>query len=278
MTNSLQCTRDARGVVTLTLSRPNTRNAFDEAMIDDLHNAVTSLDADPSVRVIILAAVGPCFCAGADIAWMQRAANQDEATNLADARRFAKMMAALSTCRKPIIARVQGAAFGGGVGLICAADIVIASTNARFAISEAKFGILPAVIGPYLVHAVGKRQALRLALNANIIDANEALAIGLLHKIVESHALDQAIELTVTELLGNGPLALAEIKCLFNQLSTAPIDEHTRELTARTISRVRATPEARLGFDAFIHKHPPIWQVPAVPNNTETTPRTESTQ
>ncbi len=278
MTNSLQCTRDARGVVTVTLNRPNTRNAFDEAMINDLHRTVTALDADASVRVIILAAVGPCFCAGADIAWMQRAAHQDEATNLADARRFAHMMAALSACRKPIIARVQGAAFGGGVGLICAADIAIASTNARFAISEAKFGILPAVIGPYLVHAVGKRQALRLALNANIIDADEALAIGLLHKVVDSHALDQTVELTVTELLGNGPLALAEIKCLFNQLSTAPIDEHTRELTARTISRVRATPEARLGFDAFIHKHPPTWQIPPALNNADTAERTEPTQ
>jgi methylglutaconyl-CoA hydratase len=170
------------------------------------------------------------------------------------------MMATFSACTKPIVARVQGAAFGGGVGLICVADIAIASTRARFAISEAKFGILPAVIGPYLLHAVGKRAALRLALTATTIDAEEACAIGLLHKVVDESLLDEAVEATIVELLGNGPLALAEIKQLFNCLGTAPIDEAARELTAHTISRVRASAEAREGFSAFINKRLPAWQ------------------
>ena len=261
MLTTLQVTHDARGIATITLNRPEIRNAFDEVMIQELAITFEKINNDTAVRAIVIAASGDCFCAGADITWMQGAANQSQTANLEDARRFAAMMATMHGSSKPVIARVQGAAFGGGVGLICAADIVIASQSARFSVSEAKLGILPAVIGPYLIQAVGKRQALHLALTAAPIHAHDALAIGLVHKVVEAAQLDNAIGSTLDELLKNGPMALAEIKQLFSQLGYGPIDEQTRELTAQTISRVRTSAEARLGFSAFLEKRAPIWTV-----------------
>lgn len=263
MLTTLKLTHDARGIATVTLNRPEIRNAFNEVMIQELATTFEKLNGDAAVRVIVIAARGDCFCAGADIGWMQRAANQSESANLEDARRFAAMMTTIQTSNKPVIACVQGAAFGGGVGLICAADIVIASQSARFSVSEAKLGILPAVIGPYLIQAVGKRQALHLALTAAPINAHDALAMGLVHKVVDAAQLDNAVGSTLDELLKNGPMALAEIKQLFSQLGYGPIDEQTRELTARTISRVRTSAEARLGFTAFLEKRAPMWTVTA---------------
>lgn len=159
-------TRDARGVVRLTLNRPDVRNAFDEPLIALIRRTFEALAQDDSVRVIVLDAVGSLFCAGADIGWMRRAAARDQAANLEDARQFAAMMHAMASCPHPVVARIQGAAYGGGVGLACAADIAIASDKALFSVSEARFGILPAVIGPYVVNTVGLRQARRLALTA----------------------------------------------------------------------------------------------------------------
>lgn len=263
MLTTLQLTHDARGIATVTLNRPEIRNAFNEVMIQELATTFEKLNGDAAVRVIVIAASGDCFCAGADISWMQRAANQSESANLEDARRFAAMMTTIQTSTKPIIACVQGAAFGGGVGLICAADIVIASQSARFSVSEAKLGILPAVIGPYLIQAVGKRQAQYLALTAAPINAHDALAMGLVHRVVEAAQLDNAVGSILDELLKNGPMALAEIKQLFSQLGYGPIDEQTRELTAQTISRVRSSAEARLGFAAFLEKRAPMWTVTA---------------
>lgn len=275
MPTTLQLSHDSHGIATITLNRPKIRNAFDETMIQELDETFKKLDSDSTLRAIVIAASGDCFCAGADISWMQRAANQSEAANLEDARRFAQMMTTIQTSRKPVIARIQGSAFGGGVGLICAADIAIASHSARFSLSEAKLGILPAVIGPYLIQAIGRRQALHLALTAAPITAQEAFAIGLVHKIVDATQLDQAINATLNELLKNGPMALAEIKQLFNQLGYSPIDEHTRELTAHTISRVRTSTEARIGFEAFLEKRPPAWLTTLEANDSiETVHRT----
>jgi methylglutaconyl-CoA hydratase len=178
------------------------------------------------------------------------------------ARRFAAMLARIANCPKPTVARLQGAALGGGVGLACACDIAIAADNASFAVSEAKFGILPAVIGPYVVNAVGKRQALRLALAATRILAAEALSIGLVQKVVAVDALDAldaAVDAMVTELLAGGPTAQREIKQLYAQLATGPIGDGVRELTAQTISRVRGTDEAREGFAAFLDKRHANW-------------------
>jgi methylglutaconyl-CoA hydratase len=256
----LQLDADARGVVRVTLDRPDVFNAFDEDMIEQLAATMTRLDADDSVRVVVLAATGSLFCAGADIGWMQRAAENDYATNLADARVFAGMMDKLARCRKPVIARVQGAAFGGGVGLVAAADVVIASEKAKFCVSEARFGILPAVIGPYLVNAVGVRQAKRLALTMCVLTPVEAQALGLVHRVAEEHELDVVVEQTVNELLVGGPNALAEIKAFMAQLSEGPVTDEVRELTAQTISRVRATAEAKEGFAAFVEKRSAAWR------------------
>ena len=158
-----------------------------------------------------------------------------------------------------LIARIQGAAYGGGVGLACAADIVIAGTRARFCVSEAKFGILPAVIGPYLVNAVGVRQARRLALTCTVVDAAEALALGIVHQAVEEADLDAVVERCVKELLQAGPEAQGSIKRLFAQSQVGPVTDEVQELTAQTISRVRSGDEARVGFEAFVAKRPPPW-------------------
>jgi methylglutaconyl-CoA hydratase len=165
----------------------------------------------------------------------------------------------IETCPKPTIARVQGAALGGGVGLACACDIAIAADNASFAVSEAKFGILPAVIGPYVTNVVGKRQAKRLALTTERIGASEALAMGLVQQAVALDALDAAIDAVVTQLLAGSPNAQREIKALFGQLEVGAITPEVRELTAQTIARVRGTPEAREGFAAFLEKRPATW-------------------
>lgn len=256
---ALTVSRRAAGVAQVTMSRPAVFNAFDEAMIAELDTAFTQLAADNSVRVIVLAGDGKHFSAGADLQWMQRASTASREWNLEDARRFAGMLARIENCPKPTVARVQGAALGGGVGLVCACDIAVASENSSFAVSEAKFGILPAVIGPYVVNAVGKRQARRLALATTRITAADALTIGLVQQVVVADALDAAVDATVTELLAGGPNAQHEIKQLFAQLEVGPITAEVRELTAQTISRVRGTEEAREGFAAFLEKRPANW-------------------
>ncbi len=256
---SVVVSRPAPGVARVTMSRPAVFNAFDEAMIGELDAAFASLSDDPAVRVIVLAGDGKHFSAGADLQWMQRASEATAEWNLADARRFAGMLARIEACPKPTVARVQGAALGGGVGLACACDIAIAADNASFSVSEAKFGILPAVIGPYVTNAVGKRQARRLALTTTRIAAAEALAIGLVQQVVALDALDGAVDTTVKELLAGGPAAQREIKQLFAQLAVGPITPEVRELTAQTISRVRGTDEAREGFAAFLAKRPAHW-------------------
>jgi methylglutaconyl-CoA hydratase len=249
-----------RGAVArVRMNRPEVFNAFNEAMIAALHEAFTALAKDPAVRVIVLEGTGKAFSAGADLQWMQRASTASQEWNLRDARRFAAMLHTIHACPKPTIARVQGVALGGGVGLTAACDIAIAAEDAKFAVSEAKFGILPAVIGPYVSNVVGKRQALRLALTTGRIGAQEALDIGLVQKVVALAELDTAVDAMVNELLVGGPQAQAEIKWLFAQLGVGPITAEVRELTAQTISRVRATPEAREGFEAFLAKRPANW-------------------
>jgi methylglutaconyl-CoA hydratase len=246
-------------VARVRMNRPEVFNAFDEAMIVALHEAFTELGKDPAVRVIVLEGAGKAFSAGADLQWMQRASTASQDWNLQDARHFAAMLHGIHSCCKPTIARVQGVALGGGVGLTAAGDLAIAGEDAKFAVSEAKFGILPAVIGPYVINAVGKRQALRLALTTSRIGAQEALDMGLVQKVTSLADLDAAVDATASELLVGGPQAQAEIKQLFGQLGVGPISPEVRELTAQTISRVRATAEAREGFDAFLAKRPASW-------------------
>jgi methylglutaconyl-CoA hydratase len=256
---TLTIDRRAAGVAQVTMSRPEVFNAFDEAMIADVDAAFTELAADATVRVIVLAGAGKHFSAGADLQWMQRASQASEAWNLEDARRFATMLARIEACPKPTVARVQGAALGGGVGLVAACDVAVAADNASFAVSEAKFGILPAVIGPYVTNAVGKRQARRLALTTARIGAVEALAMGLVQQVVPQAGLDGAVDAVADDLLLGGPGAQCEIKTLFSKLEVGPITAEVRELTAATIARVRGSDEAREGLAAFLAKRSPSW-------------------
>jgi methylglutaconyl-CoA hydratase len=257
--DTVQISRPRAGVAQVTMARPAVFNAFDEAMIGELDAAFAQLAGDATVRVVVLAGEGKHFSAGADLQWMQRASQATHEWNLADARRFAAMLARIEGLPQPTVARVQGAALGGGVGLACACDVAIAADNASFSVSEAKFGILPAVIGPYVTNAVGKRQAKRLALTTERIGAAEALSLGLVQKVVPADALDATLDEVVSALLAGGPQAQREIKQLFAQLAVGPITPEVRELTAQTIARVRGTDEAREGFAAFLGKRPPHW-------------------
>ena len=256
---SLNLTIRSPGVMQITMSRPDIYNAFDESMIAELDKAFAQCVADDSVRVIVLAGEGKHFSAGADLKWMQRASEASVEWNLQDARGFAGMLASIDACPKPVVARVQGVALGGGTGLVCACDIAIAADNASFAISEAKFGIIPAVISPYVLNAIGKRQARRLALTTRRVRAAEAQQISLVHEVATLDGLDAAVDETVKELLASGPEAQREIKELFAQMEVGPVTDEVLELTAQTISRIRGTDEAREGFAAFLGKRPAKW-------------------
>ncbi len=259
---ALQLDRRADGVAVLTMTRPAVFNAFDEVLIAELDAAFAMLGVDAAVRAVVLVGAGKHFSAGADLQWMQRAAAASQDDNLADARRFSAMLARIAECPKPTLARVQGAALGGGVGLVAACDMAVASDAASFAVSEARMGILPAVIGPHLVNAVGLREARRLALTASRIDAAEALRVGLVQRVVPLVELDAAVDALLADLLACGPAAQAEIKQLYAHLAPGPVTVDVRELTAQTIARVRTTPEAREGFAAFLGKRQPNWNTP----------------
>ncbi len=256
---TLKLSTRAPGVAQVTMARPAVFNAFDEAMIAELDAAFARLEADASVRVIVLAGEGKHFSAGADLQWMQRASEASLDWNVADARKFAGMLARIERCPKPTVARVQGAALGGGVGLTAVCDVAIAAEGASFSVSEAKFGILPSVIGPYVTNAVGKRQARRLALTTERIGAAEALSMGLVTKVVGVDQLDAAVDEVLASLLAGGPGAQREIKQLFAQLHEGPVTDAVVELTAQTIARVRGTDEAKEGFAAFLAKRPAGW-------------------
>lgn len=250
---------NASGLAFVTLNRTQVHNAFDEAQIERMTRAFEALGADEAVRAVVLRGAGRHFCAGADIGWMRRAAQANETENIDDARRFSNMMRAVATCPKPVVAVVQGVAYGGGMGLACAADIVLAADNARFALTEAKFGILPAVIGPYVISAIGRRQAMEMALTCRVLSAQQALAIGLVHQVVVAEAIDGALLEILRGLLRSGPTAQREIKSLFGGLTAQPLDDAACELTACTIARVRKTAEAKEGFAAFVDKRDPNW-------------------
>jgi methylglutaconyl-CoA hydratase len=249
----------ASGVLRIDMARPQVLNAFDEAMIAELDVAFAIHGSDPDVRVIVLAGQGKSFSAGADIGWMKRQSEASAEANLDDARRFASMLQRIGDCPTPTIARVHGVAMGGGVGLACACDFAIAAEDARFAVTEARFGLAAAVIAPYLIAAVGRRHARRLAMSTVQIGAREALAIGLVHQVAAPERLDDAVNALASSLRASGPRAIAEIKALYGRLPPAPVTAETLELTAQTIARIRHTDEAREGFTAFLEKRRPEW-------------------
>lgn len=247
-------------VATIWMNRPEVFNAFNEQLIDELGAACCELDADAAVRVVVLAGRGRHFSAGADLNWMQRASSYTEEENLADARKFAGMLKALSNMSKPTIARIQGAALGGGTGLAAACDMVVASEDALFSTSEVKFGIIPAVISPYVLRAIGPRHALRYFQTAERFKANAGKAIGLVSEVVPLDQLDAGVAALVEPLLAGGPQAQQAAKQLIDAISGRPIDAAVGEETATRIARQRATDEAKEGIAAFLQKRPPAWQ------------------
>jgi methylglutaconyl-CoA hydratase len=244
----------------LTLNRAQRHNAFDEQLIAEITAGLRELEADESVRAVVLSSTGKSFCAGADLHWMKRAAGYTPAENLLDANRLAELMSTLNELSKPTIARVQGPAYGGGVGLIAACDIAVATYDAVFTLSEVKLGIVPAVISPYVLAAIGERYSRRYMLTAERFSAAEAYRIGLLHELVPGEEqLDEAIAEILDSLLANGPNAQAECKALIRVVAGQPIDDQTIEETVQRITRVRASPEGREGLAAFLDKRRPNW-------------------
>lgn len=248
------------GVGRLTLNRPEVHNAFDDRLIGQLTAALLSLEADRRVRFVVLAAAGKSFSAGADLAWMQRMAGYTEQENLEDARALAGLMSTLDRLAKPTVALVQGAAFGGGVGLIACCDIAIASEAASFSLSEVKLGLIPAVISPYIVAAMGQGAARRFILTGERFSAQQALHHGLVHEMVPADRLEETGRHVLDHLALGGPQAQAEAKDLIQSLAGKPTDRAMVEATAERIARIRVGEEAREGLAAFLEKRKAAWQ------------------
>lgn len=249
-----------QGVGIVTLSRPDRHNAFDDVTIVELLQAFAQMEADASVRVVVVSSTGKSFCAGADLTWMQRAAGYGAAENLRDAKVLAEMLRKLANLGKPTVARVQGPAYGGGLGLVAACDIAIATFDARFALSEVKLGLIPATIAPHVIAAVGVRHARRYMLTAEPFSAAEAYRIGLIHEMAADEAgLDQAVGQLVDALLKNAPRAMGECKELIRAVAGRPIGDEIVVDTSARIAQRRASDEAREGIDAFLNKRPPRW-------------------
>jgi methylglutaconyl-CoA hydratase len=260
----LTLTREARGLATLTLNRPAERNALGAELVGRLTDALAELAGDESVRVVLLTGAGKVFCAGADIGEMRAAGQATEEHNEADARRFAALLARLESQPQPTVAVINGAAYGGALGLISACDIALAATSARFALSEVQLGLVPAMISPYVLRAIGERQAHRWCLTGEAMDATVALRIGLVHEVADDASLPEAARRLTDQLLAGGPAAQAEVKKLLRRVSgrSSALDESILTDTARWIARVRAGDEAAEGLSAFLEKRPAKWRDP----------------
>ena len=248
-----------QGCATVTLNRPDIHNAFDEELIAQLKESFSNIAINPDVRLIVIAATGTTFCAGADLNWMKRMANHSYEKNMADGMALAEMLHAIASCPKPIIGKVQGPAYGGGVGIVSVCDIVIASEDAKFVFSEVTLGITPATISPYVVSAIGERQAHRYFLTAEIFDAWKALELGLVHQVVPLENLIFAVDKLVEKMLRNSPAAMVAAKELIRNVAKKPIDQKLLEDTARRIADIRASAEGKEGIEAFLEKRKPSW-------------------
>ncbi len=251
--------RFAAHAATVTLNRPDVRNAFNETTIAELTDAFRQLDARDDVRAIVLAANGPAFCAGADLNWMKKMATFSDEENRVDARRLADMLSAIYRVSKPVVARVSGDAFAGGVGLVAASDIVVAVDSARFCLSEARLGLIAATIAPYVIRALGERASRRYFTTAEPFDAATALRLGLVHEVVAADALDTRIGKITAALCANGPQAVRESKRLVQDVAGRVLDETLIDDTARRIARIRASEEGREGVASFLEKRAPAW-------------------
>ena len=245
------------GVARVMLNRPDVRNAFDDSLIAALTKTFQALEKDASVRAVVLGGNGPAFCAGADLNWMKRMSTYGRDENVRDASALADMLSTLANMTKPTIARVHGPAFAGGTGLVAACDIAVGTPEAKFCFSEAKLGLSPATISPYVLRAIGAREASRYFLTAEVFDAAEALRIGMLSVVV--HELDPFIDGLLKHLLSGGPAAHAAIKTLIRDVAGRPVDDGLKADTARRIAEIRASTEGREGIASFLEKRKPKW-------------------
>ncbi|WP_404419422.1 enoyl-CoA hydratase-related protein [Marinospirillum sp.] len=250
---------DKRGVAYLTLNKPEVHNAFDDALISDLLGKLAEV-REAGARALVLGSRGKSFSAGADLGWMQRMAAYSEEENRQDAQELARLMHELDTLPCPSVCRVQGATFGGAVGLAACCDIVVASEKARFCLSEVKIGLSPAVISPYVVRAIGERAMRRYALTAEVITVQNANQLGLVNEITTDDALDGQVEYFVETLLANSPQAVARTKQLIDYVADRPADETTQDYTTRLIAEIRVSDEGQEGLSAFFEKRAPGWQ------------------
>ncbi len=259
MSDALTFDKDARGLATVTLNRPTVHNAFDDVLIGDLTEVFTACQNDADVRVVVLTGTGKSFSAGADLGWMKRMAGYTYDENLADAAGLARVMRVLDRLPKPTIALVNGPAYGGGVGLVACCDIAIASQRASFCLSEVKLGLIPAVISPYVVAAIGSRQARRYFQSAEVMSAQKALELGLVHEVIAHEELEVVKERIIEALFSGAPGAQGEAKRLVFDVDAPLTDEIIAE-TGRRIAGQRASHEGREGISAFLAKRKPDWQ------------------
>jgi len=252
---------DTEGAVArVTLRRPEVHNAFNPDLINDLDACFRALSTDAALRVIVLTGDGPSFCAGADLSWMRASLDFTREENIADALRLATMYETINTCPQTLIGRINGAAMGGGAGLVAVCDLAIAVEGARFAFSEAKLGIAPAVISPFVVRKIGETHARALFTTAERFDARHALAIGLVHRVVPADELDAAVDAAVRQVLSSGPQAARACKELARIVGALSAEE-AREWTAQTIAQLRVSSEGQEGIRAFLEKRRPAWSV-----------------
>ena len=250
------------GVATLTLNRPDVRNAFDEELIAALTQRFTELGQRDDVLCIVLAAEGAAFCAGADLNWMRRMADYSHAENIADAATLAAMLRVIHDCPRPTIARVQGDVYAGGMGLVAACDMAVSVDTANFCLSEVRLGLLPATISPYVIAAIGARAAQRYFLTAERFDAQEAHRVGLLHEVVKPDALDAKIAGITQALRSASPLAVRACKKLVQEVAGLPLTDELVALTIRAIADSRASEQGREGVQSFLQKRKPNWLAP----------------
>ena len=250
---------DERGVATVTMDREDVHNAFDAQLISELTKTFQLLDDDEKVRIICLKGSGKNFSAGADLNWMKEMANYSWDENYQDSLKLASLMSTIANCKKPTMAIVQGASFGGGVGLIAACDFAICSDNASFCLSEVRLGLIPSVISPYVVKAIGSRAASRYFISAEIFSAEDALKSGLVSEICHLDELEKLAEHLVGLITANAPLAIIEVKKLIKRVEVLPINEEMIRDTAQKIADRRASPEGKEGVSAFLEKREPQW-------------------
>jgi methylglutaconyl-CoA hydratase len=260
MSSTLDLRRPSPHVAEVWLNRPEVRNAFNDGVIAELTAVFASLGADPQLRVVVLGGHGKAFCAGADLAWMREMADYSWEENRADAEKLAAMLWTIYSCPLPVVGRIQGDCYAGGVGLAAVCDMLVAADTVHFCLSEAKLGLLPGTVGPYVVRALGEQAARRYFVTAERFSAARARELGFVHEVVAADALDAKVAEIVAALTANGPAAVKACKQLVKDLADRPIDAALRADTARRIADIRASAEGKEGVQSFLNKRAPHWQ------------------